>query len=63
MRNLWDRIMITLMVGVIGFCLMEIWNGTQELLRCGVGIGGAVLVIMLKLNALRRAQQQTPSNP
>lgn len=63
MRNLWDRIMIALMVGVIGFCLIEIWNGTQELLRCGIGIGGAVLVIMLKLNALRRAQQQTPSNP
>ena len=63
MRNLWDRIMIALMVGVIGFCLIEIWNETQELLRCGVGIGGAVLVIMLKLNALRRAQQQTPSNP
>ncbi len=63
MRNLWDRIMIALMVGVIGFCLLEIWNGTTELLRCGVGIGGAVLVILLKLNALRRTQQETPSNP
>ncbi len=62
MRNLWDRIMIALMVGVIGFCLLEIWNGTPELLRCTVGIGGAVLVIVLKLNALRRTQQQTPSN-
>ena len=55
MRNLWDRIMIALMVGVIGFCLLEIWNGTAELLRCGIGIGGGVLVILLKLNALRRA--------
>jgi len=63
MRNLWDRIMIALMVGVIGFCLMEIWNGTSELLRCGVGIGGAVLVILLKLNALQKAKQQTASNP
>ncbi len=63
MRNLWDRIMIALMVGVIGFCLLEIWNETQEPLRCTVGIGGAVLVIILKLNALRRARQQTPSNP
>ena len=63
MRNLWDRIMIALMVGVIGFCLLEIWNETQELLRCTLGIGGATLVIILKLNALRRAQQQTPPNP
>ncbi len=63
MRNLWDRIMIALMVGVIGFCLVEIWNGTSELLRCGVGIGGAVLVIILKLNALQKAKQQTASNP
>ena len=63
MRNLWDRIMIALMVGVIGFCLLEIWNETQELLRCTLGIGGAALVIILKLNALRRAQQQTPPNP
>ncbi len=63
MRTIWDRIMIALMVGVIGFCLMEIWNETPELLRCTVGIGGAVLVIILKLNALRRARQEIPSNP
>ena len=63
MRNLWDRIMIALMVGVIGFCLLEIWNGTSELLRCGVGIGGAGLVVILKLNAPQKARQETPSNP
>ncbi len=63
MRTLWDRIMIALMVGVIGFCLLEIWNGTPDLLRCAVGIGGGVLVIILKLNALQKAKQHTPSNP
>ena len=63
MRYLWDRIMIALMVGVIGFCMFEIWNETLEPLRCAVGIGGAVLVIILKLNALRKAQQETPSKP
>lgn len=63
MRTIWDRIMIALMVGVIGFCALEIWNETAELLRCTVGIGGAVLVIILKLNALKRAQHKTPANP
>ena len=29
--------MIALMAGVIGFCLLEIWNGTAELLRCSIG--------------------------
>ena len=61
MRAIWDRIMIALMVGVIGFCLFEIWNSTPELLRCSIGIGGAILVIVLKINALRQASQETPS--
>lgn len=59
MRNLWDRVMIGLMVGVIVYCLMEIWNNTSELLQCSVGIGGGVLVILLKVSALKKARQKT----
>lgn len=58
MRNLWDRIMIGLMIGVILFCLMEIWSGTAEWLRCSVGIGGGILVILMKLSAIKKARQQ-----
>lgn len=61
MRNLWDRIMIGLMIGVILFCLMEIWSGTAEWLRCSVGIGGGILVILMKLNAIKKASQQPGS--
>lgn len=63
MRNLWDRIMIGLMIGVILFCLMEIWNGTAEWLRCSVGIGGGILVILMKLSAIKKAGQRPGTHP
>ena len=59
MRAIWDRIMIALMVGVIGFCLFEIWNGTDELLRCALGIGGGAIVIFLKYNTLRHTSTKS----
>ena len=51
------------MIGVILFCLMEIWNGTAEWLRCSVGIGGGVLVILMKLNAIKKAGQRPGARP
>ena len=44
MRNLWDWIMIGLMLAVICFCLLDVWSSPAPL-RCVVGIGGAIVVI------------------
>ena len=59
MRNLWDRIMIGLMLAVICFCLIDVWSSPAPL-RCVVGIGGAIVVIFLKMNALKQAREAKP---
>ena len=56
MRNLWDRIMIGLMLAVICFCLIDVWSSPAPL-QCVVGIGGAIVVIFLKMNALKQARE------
>ena len=59
MRNLWDRIMIGLMLAVICFCLFDLWSSPARL-GCVVGIGGAIVVIFLKINALKQAREAKP---
>ncbi|TMA60331.1 MAG: hypothetical protein E6J80_02365 [Deltaproteobacteria bacterium] len=56
-RDLWDRFMIALMGALIVFCLQEIWRSPAPLseARYLLSIGIAVLVIVLKVRALRQA--------
>jgi len=56
-RELWDRFMIMLMGVVIFFGVQEIWKNpaSEDMYRYAVAIGFAVLVIVLKIKALRSA--------
>jgi len=56
-RSLWDRFMIALMGAVIVFCVLEMWRSPAPLneSRCMFSIGLAVVVIALKVSALRKA--------
>ncbi|MEW6297667.1 MAG: hypothetical protein AB1671_08000 [Thermodesulfobacteriota bacterium] len=55
----WDRFMIVLMSITIFFCLQELWQSPTPLseTRYLVAIGLAALVIVLKVNAIRRASR------
>ena len=57
MRGLWDRFMIMLMGVVIAFGAREVWKNptSEDVYRYALSIGIAVLVIVLKIKALRRA--------
>lgn len=57
----WDRFMIVLMAITIFFCLQELWHSPAPLseTRYLFAVGLATLVIVLKLNALRRNRGTT----
>jgi hypothetical protein len=57
MRGLWDRFMIMLMGVVILFGVQEVWKepSSPDAYRYALSIGFAVLVIVLKIKALRNA--------
>jgi hypothetical protein len=57
MRGLWDRFMIMLMGAVIAFGAREVWKdpASEDVYRYALSIGIAVLVIVLKIKALRKA--------
>jgi len=54
----WDRFMIVLMSITIVFCLQELWQSPTPLseTRSLVAIALATLVIVLKVNAIRKAR-------
>jgi hypothetical protein len=56
-RDLWDRFMIMLMGVVIFFGVQEIWQepSSPDIYRYVLSIGIAVLVIVLKIKAMRKA--------
>lgn len=60
MRDLWDRFMIALMGAVIFFGAYELWKdpSTPDFSRYALSIGIAVLVIVLKLKALRKTSTE-----
>jgi hypothetical protein len=57
-RGTWDRFMIVLMGAMIFFCLQELWQSPAPLneSRYLLAIGLAMLVIFLKVNAIRRTK-------
>lgn len=59
-RTTWDRFMIILMGAMIVFCLQELWQSPAPLneTRYLFAIGLAVLVIVLKVNAIRRTSSE-----
>ena len=58
MRAVWDKVMIGLMVAVIFVCAQEFLASAEPFdeTRCLFAVGGAVLVIFLKLGALKKAR-------
>ena len=58
MRNMWDKVMIGLMVAVIFVCGQEFMASPEPFgeTRCLFAVGAAVLVIFLKLDALKKAR-------
>jgi len=56
-RDLWDRFMIMLMGVVIFFSVQEIWKepSSPDMYRYALSIGIAILVIVLKIKAMRKA--------
>jgi NAD/NADP transhydrogenase beta subunit len=56
MRTLWDQLMIVLMAAVLFVCAQELWHSTARLseVRCMLGMGLAIAVIVLKIQALRQ---------
>jgi hypothetical protein len=56
-RRTWDLFMIVLMGAVIFFCAQEMWRSPAPLneTRCLFSMSLAVLVIILKAGALRKA--------
>ncbi len=64
-RALWDQFMIALMAAVILFSLWELWRASSLTSegRYLLAIGGAIVVIWLKLNALKKARTPRGSNP
>ena len=54
----WDRFMIVLMGAMIFFCLQELWQSPSPFHepRYLLAIGLAVLVIVLKVNTIRRVK-------
>jgi len=57
-RELWDRFMIMLMGVVIVFGGQEIWKNpsSEDTYRYLLSIGIAILVIILKIQALRKSK-------
>jgi hypothetical protein len=57
-RELWDRFMIMLMGVVIFFGAQEIWKNpsSEDMYRYALSIGIALLVIVLKIKALRKSK-------
>lgn len=58
MREVWDKVMIGLMVAVIVVCAQELLTSAEPFseTRCLFAVGGAGLVIFLKLDALKKAR-------
>jgi len=57
-RELWDRFMIMLMGVVIFFGVEEIWKNpsSEDAYRYLLSIGIAIVVIVLKIQALRKSK-------
>ena len=58
-RDLWNRVMIGLMVATIVVCVQEIVTvpeAAQDLRYC-IGIGLGALVIMLKLREIKQSRE------
>jgi hypothetical protein len=59
-QGLWDRFMIMLMGVVIFFGAQELWKNpdSSDFYRYALSIGIAVLVIVLKIKALRKPAKE-----
>lgn len=58
-RDLWNRIMIGLMIATIVVCVQKIWtmpDAAQDP-RYWIGIGLGALVIMLKLREIKQSRE------
>lgn len=58
-RDLWNRIMIGLMIATIVVCVREIWtmpDAAQDP-RYWLGIGLGALVILLKLKEIKQSRE------